>query len=163
MTALYELSSEYSFLRRDLIDEETGEVNESILDQLSTISESIEKKGINLVRVMKDMQAEQEAVEKERKRLQDRERIITKQIERLKEYLLSNMERCEIQKISCPQFVISVRKNPESVEILDESQIDSKYHRIKVEINKSDIKNDLKIGAMIPGARLVRTSSLSIK
>ncbi len=52
MSALYELSAEDRFLRDELVDQETGEVNESVLTQLATISESIDEKGINLVRVM---------------------------------------------------------------------------------------------------------------
>ncbi len=58
------------------------------------------------------MEAEQEAVKSERERLQARERAVNNQIKRLKEYLLSNMEGCQIQKISCPQFDISIRNNP---------------------------------------------------
>jgi hypothetical protein len=163
MTALYELAQEYRFLRTDLVDTETGEVNENTLTQLSSISESIEKKGISLVCVIKDMEYEFEAIKKERERMQSREKSIINQIDRLKEYLKSNMEACEIYKISCPMFDISIRKNPDSVEILDESNIKSEYKRMKIDINKSLIKEHLKQGIDVQGAILTRTSSLVIR
>lgn len=163
MTSLYELAEEYQFLTHELVDEETGEVNETSLARINEIKDSAENKCINVVRVLKDLEAQQEAVEKERKRLQNRERVVNNQIKRLKEYLMYNMQACEISKVSCSQFVISVRQNPESVDIFDESQIFPKYHRIAVEYDKTKIKDDLRKGVDVPGARLIRSQSLMIR
>lgn len=163
MTRLYELSKEYQFLRHELVDEETGEVNETSLMRLTDVKDNAENKCINVVRVLKDMEAEQEAVEKEYKRLYARKKSIDNQMQRLKDYLLTNMEMCEIRKISCPQFSISIRKNPDSVEIYNENEISKLYHRIKVDYDNSKIKEDLKNGIAVPGARLTNTNSVIIR
>lgn len=163
MTSLYEIAKEYLFLKTDLFDEETGEVNETSLVRLSQVNDDAENKCINIVRFMKDMEAEHDAVSFERKRLQAREKSIESQIGRLKAYLINNMEKCEIQKISCPQFVISLRKNPESVEIYDDKAISSRYHKISVDFNKSLMSQDLKAGLEVPGAKLVQRMSVSIR
>jgi hypothetical protein len=46
---------------------------------------------------------------------------------------------------------------------LDESNIKSEYKRMKIDINKSLIKEHLKQGIDVQGAILTRTSSLVIR
>lgn len=157
---LYELSTQYQFLQKELVNDETGEVNENVFAQLNEISASIEEKGVNIVRFIKNLEADCDAIERERKRLQAREKSLNVQIQRLKDYLLFNMQNCEINKISCPEFSISLRQNPESVDVYDEKQVPSRYHRVTVECNKVKIKEDLKIGIEVPGARLTQTTSV---
>ena len=160
---LYEIADQYQFLLQDLYDEETGEINEKAMDRLQALNDSIEEKCINITRLFKSIDAGREAIEKERKRMEDRERTLKNQVTRLKDYLLSNMERCEIRKIECPQFIIALQKNPESVEILDETQISEEYLNTKTTVNIKKIKEDLKLGVAIPGVRLVQKQSLRIR
>lgn len=160
---LYDLAEQYNFLNDNLFDTETGVVNETALETLNEIKDSIENKCIAITKLFKSMEAEREAIEKEKKAMAARESSLKNQISRLKEYLLINMERCEIKKISCPQFSISLQKNPQSVKIDDEKLIPSDYNKVIVEKDISKIKQDLQNGVIIPGARLVQKNSIRIR
>lgn len=160
---LYEITDHYKFLLNELYDEETGEVNDLVLDKLNEVTDSLETKCINVTRVFKAIDAERSAIERERKSMQAREKALENQVDRLKQYLLSNMELCEISEIKCPQFVIKVQKNPPKVDIYDEALIDDEYKKIKVDFDVSKIKAGLQNGGVIPGARLIQGNSLRIR
>ncbi len=160
---LYDLADQYNFLNDNLFDPETGVVDETALETLNEIKDSIENKCINITKLFKSIEAEREAIEKEKKAMAARESSLKSQVARLKDYLLTNMERCEIKKISCPQFSISLQKNPKSVQIDDEKLIPSDYNKITVEKDISKIKEHLQNGVIIPGARLVQRNSIRIR
>ena len=76
------------------------------------------------------------------------------------------MQRLEIQKLESELGTLSIAKNPASVEILDESLVPNDYKKEKVTItvDKTAIKNDLKLGKNIQGVRLVEDkTTLKIK
>lgn len=160
---LYEIADQYQFLLNDLYDHETGVIDETALAKLNELGDSLETKCINLTRVFKQIDAEREAIEKERKAMTAREQALKNQVMRLKDYLLSNMERCEIKKIECPQFVISLQKNPPSVKIDDESLIPDEYNKVTIEKDVSKMRDEMMNGVIIPGARLVQKNSIRIR
>lgn len=160
---LYEIADQYQYLLNDLYDYETGVVNEMALARLNELTDTMEDKAINITRLFKELEASAEAIEKERQAMQKREKAIKNQVESLKDYLRSNMERCEIKKIECPQFVISLQNNPCSVEILNEESIPQEYTKVKTELDIAKIKDELKNGVVIPGARLVQRQSIRIR
>ncbi len=160
---LYEIADEYKFLLDNLVNEETGEINEAVMNRLNELDKPLQDKCINTVRAMKGLEAEYKAIEAERKAMQARERVLKAQIDWIKEYLLTNMEKSEIKEISCPQFIVKLRKNPCSVDIYNEEAILSKYQKISITYDKSAIAEDLKAGIEVPGAKLIRTNSISIK
>lgn len=160
---LYEIADQYQFLLSDLYNPETGEIDEKTMNRLQELTDSMDDKCINITRLFKSIEAEMEAVSNERKRMAAREKTLKNQVDRLKEYLLTNMERCEIKKIECPQFVISLQKNPPSVEPYDKSLIPDKYKKITIDWDIAKIKEDLSEGVAIPGARLVQKHSIRIR
>lgn len=160
---LYEMADEYKFLQDSLFDSDTGEINEAAMSRLNELDKPIQDKCINTVRAMKSLEAEYKAIESERKAMQAREKALKDQVEWIKGYLLHNMEKSEIKEISCPQFVIKLRKNPESVDIIDEKLIPEEYIYSEPKISKIAIKIALDGGFEVPGARLVQKNSLSIK
>lgn len=160
---LYEIADQYRFLLSDMYDEETGEINENTIARLQELGDSMETKCINITRIFKQIDAEREAIEKERKAMSAREKALKNQVDRLKDYLSFNMEKCAITKIECPQFIISLQKNPPSVEILDENKIPQSYNRVTITHDLQKIKEDIKNGVDVPGARLVQKNSLRIR
>jgi hypothetical protein len=159
---LYDLANEYRYLLNDLTDE-TGAVTPAALERLDELKDPIETKCINVVKVFKSLEAERIAIEAERKAMQAREKALAKQIESMKDYLLTNMEKCEISEIKCPKFVIKLRKNPPSTVIVDEFLIPSDYNKIKIELDKEKIRSDLLNGVIIPGAKLESKNRIEIK
>lgn len=160
---LYEIADQYQYLLNDLYDYETGVVNETALARLNELTDTMEDKAINITRLFKELEASAEAIEKERQAMQKREKALKNQVESLKEYLRSNMERCEIKKIECPQFVISLQKNPVKLEIFNAELIPAEYEVVTHSLDEAKIKDELKNGVVIPGARLVQRQSIRIR
>lgn len=161
---LYQISDEYKFLLDDLYNHDTGEIDENVMARLNNLADSAQDKCINITKVFKEFEKEYKAVEEERKRMAKREKAFKNQIDRLKNYLKTNMEACDITKIECPQFVISLQKNPPSVEPYDKSVIPDEYKKITVEYDIQKMKYDMMTnGVVIPGARLVQGNSVRIR
>ena len=141
------------------IDEETGEIlNAEELDALELArDEKIEGVGLWI----KNLQAEAEAVKKEKDAMADRQRRLEKKAESLKNYLAWALKG---EKFSTPRIAMSWRKS-ESVLIPDEALLDDRFVNIQM-IKKPDkklIKDTLKAGLEVPGAELVTTQNLQIK
>jgi len=160
---LYEIADQYQFLLGSLYDSETGVIDEKVLAKLQALDDPLETKCINITRIFKQIDAERQAIEKERKAMAKREKSLKNQVDGLKNYLLSNMERCSVSEIKCPQFVIRLQKNPVKLDITDESLIPPQYEIMTISLDNEKIKDDLKNGVEIPGARLVQGSSIRIK
>ena len=141
------------------IDEETGEIlNAEELDALELArNEKIEGVGLWI----KNLQAEAEAVKKEKDAMADRQRRLEKKAESLKNYLAWALQG---EKFSTPRIAMSWRKS-ESVLIPDEAALDDRFVNIQM-IKKPDkklIKDTLKAGLEVPGAELVTKQNLQIK
>lgn len=141
------------------IDEETGEIlNAEELDALELArEEKIEGVGLWI----KNLQAEAEAVKKEKDAMADRQRRLEKKAESLKNYLAWALQG---EKFSTPRIAMSWRKS-ESVLIPDEALLDDRFVSIQM-IKKPDkklIKDTLKAGLEVPGAELVTKQNLQIK
>jgi len=160
---LYEISNEYQSLVNELYNEETGEINEIAFANLKNIKDTMQNKCINITKFFKEIEYRKEAIESERKKLEAREKTLKRQIEHLKSYLLDNMQKCDINKIECPQFIISLKQNPPSVNIVDELDIDDQYKKVEITLDKAKISSDLKSGKEVKGAELVRKYSIQIR
>ena len=160
---LYEISNKYLAILNNMYDEETGVVDETALKALNEIEDSFETKAITIGKVFKNLFSLASAIENERKAMQKRENMLKKKIENLKDYLKINMEKCSISKIESHFFNISLRQNPCSVNVIDESKIPKKYFKIKKEVDITKIKDDLKNCVVIKGAELINTKSVLIK
>ena len=141
------------------IDEETGEIlNAEALDALQLArDEKIEGVGLWI----KNLQAEAEAVKKEKDAMADRQRRLEKKAESLKNYLAYALQG---ERFSTPRIAISWRKS-ESVLIPDEALLDARFVNITM-IKKPDkklIKDTLKAGREVPGAELITKQNLQIK
>lgn len=160
---LYEIADQYQFLNRDLYDPETGVVNEDTLEVLNQLNDTMENKAINITKFFKDLEKEHDAIKRERENMAAREKALKNKIDSLKNYLHFNMEKCQIKKISCPQFVISLQNNPVSLEVIDRESIPAEYLITTVTVDTQRVKEHLKNGVAIPGARLIQKTSLRIK
>lgn len=141
------------------IDEETGEIlNAEALDALQLArEEKIEGVGLWI----KNLQAEAEAVKKEKDAMAERQRRLEKKAESLKDYLAYALQG---EKFSTPRIAMSWRKS-ESVLIPDEALLDDRFVNITM-VKKPDkklIKDTLKAGREVPGAELVTKQNLQIK
>lgn len=159
---LYEISNEYQSILNNMYDPETGEVNKESMSKLNEITESLDKKCVAVACYIENIKAECQAISDAKKRMSERESKFKRKLQNMKEYLLYNMEKSDIKKVSCSYFDISVHKNPDSVEIYDESIIPLDYDKVEIKKDIDKMRKDLRNGIEIPGARLIQRKSVQI-
>lgn len=160
MTALYEIADEYNHAL--LAMAEMDDLPEEVInDTLEAIEGSLKDKAIAVAGFFRNIETDIDAMKEAEKSIKERRLAKEKQVAWMKDYLLRNMERTGITSIECPQFKISLRNNPESVQIVDESLIPTQFLTEVVEI-KVD-KKAIKEAGGCPGVELVRNKSVQIK
>lgn len=153
---LYEITDAYLNIA-DM--EETEEVNKS----LDIIQDEFDKKAENIIKVIKNIEADAKALKDEADRLSDKRKRLEKKKEDLKEYLFYNMRATNTKKIKAGIFDINIQKNPPSIKILDENTIPDKYKIFTFKPDKKQLKEDLKNGVKITGVSLEQSESLRIR
>lgn len=148
--------------RRDMTD--------ALIDTLDSVDGELEDKLANCGSYIKQLTAEAGALDDEIKSLRYRSEAKKREIERMKQYIMSCMDAVGCTKVDEPLAKLSIRNNPESVAISDEREfirwaMENRSDLLKYdpEIKKSAIKAEIKSGKELPGCALVRTRSLTVK
>ena len=169
MQSLYDISKELQELYEQLasgegVDLETGEIKEEMQNAIALTENNLQSKGLDIGYVLMSFDNEIEVYENEIKRLNERVKQFKNTQTRLKNYLSNTMQQFGIESIKGKTLEIKFRKS-ESVEIDNELMLDKKYLTEKVETkpNKTAIKEAIKNGEKVEGARLVTNYNLQIK
>lgn len=162
MNSIYQLTTEAKELA-SLLSE--GEITPEIENALVINQAELQTKALNYAYVVKSFENDVESIESEIKRLQALKTSRNNAIERMKSAVLEAMEVYGIEKIESPTLNLSVRLNPESVDIVNEYQVPEIYRKEKVtvSIDKTAIKEAIKSVLEVPGAVLDRKKRLEIK
>lgn len=158
---LWEINEQIELLTSQLVDEETGEINEDIMEQLEQLDidkhEKIENCGI----VMKNLLAEVDAINEEIKTLKARASAKANHYDRLAEYVKRSLdgERFETSKV-----VFSYRKS-DKVDVVNVDIVPEEFLKFETSVTpmKSLIKKVLKSGGEVPGCVLVENTNLQLK
>lgn len=164
MTALFQLAEQHRALSDKLHDLDLDD--ETIADTLEGESGDLIEKGKNVAAVFRNLESDAKQIKEAEQQLAERRKAIEKRAESLKNYLKTNMEVAGISKIECPWFVVSIAQNPESVTVDDEESIPRDYFKeipVSYQLDKSLLKQAIKDGFTVPGARLTRGTSLRIR
>ena len=164
MTALFILAAEHRALSDKLHDLDLDD--QTILDTLEGESTEIVEKSKAVAAVFRNLESDAKQIKEAEQQLEERRKAYEKRAESLKNYLKTNMEVAGIQKIECPWFVITIAQNPEAVTVDDESAIPKDYFKeipATLQLDKTLVKQAIKDGFDVPGARLTRGTSLRIK
>lgn len=162
---LYEITGNFV----DLMDKvETGEITEDEYKQLGKeLGLELQNKSKSLIGFAKDLELFIESSKVEEKRLADTRKSAEKKLESFKEYVKLNMERLGLKEVKTEIGTLSIRKNPVSVEIIDEDKIPSEYKTIvqTIKTDKKAIADNFKAtGEIIDGVQIISDkTSLSIK
>lgn len=139
----------------------------TIVDTLEGESTALTQKIEDYGHVIRNMEAFASAIKLEEVRIVDRRKAIEKRVENVKEWLLKNMVACDINKIECPAFTISLHDNPGKVSITDEKLIPDEYLKVPdlppPSPDKASILRDLKAGKEVSGCFLEKGKRISIK
>jgi hypothetical protein len=160
---LYELSEDY-LAALDALAEIEDLPPEVIADTLEGLAGAWEDKALNVARYVRNLEAEADAIEEAKKRMEARAKSAANQAARLKSYLKAELERTGL-KPKAPDLALRLQNNPPSVTIDDTALIPVDYRRTETveTILKAEIGAALKAGQAIPGARLVRSQRLVIQ
>ena len=158
---LYELTQNYMNLQA-LLEDET--ISQDIIEAaMKEVGDDIEEKAQNYAVIMKNLEAEAAALEKEEKRLAARKSSLKNRNKILKDYLENSMKSIGKTKFKTNLFSFNIGKNPSSVNIDDENLIPDQYIVYTKSLAKRAMLDDIKKGVIIPGVSLKQTESLKIK
>lgn len=158
---LYDLTGGYLDVYEQIAN---GEDSQVYKDTLDSINDSIEDKADQYAKIIKMLEADNEAITKEIKRLQARKKSNTNGIENMKANLKFSMEQTGKLAFRTPTNSFGIQNNPPKVEITDEQRIPKKYFIEQApQLNKQILKQDMQDGQEIDGVQFVQTKSLRIR
>lgn len=158
---LYEITQEAQYLAVLL---ETEELTAELEEALIINQDQLQAKAVNYAKVIANYQAESDAIDQEIKRLKAMKESRDKKVEWLKESVKKAMLVSGIEKVESPIFKLSVRRS-EAVEVDVVEALPSAFQNVKnvVTADKVAIKEAIKRGENVTGARLVENFNLQIK
>jgi hypothetical protein len=163
--SLYNLAAEYRAAADKLADLELDP--QTVSDTLEGMAGELEAKGVAVVMAARSMEALAASIKQAEQEMADRRKRLEKRAEWLREYVRGAMEHTGLKRIECPHFVISLRANPEAVDVFDAAQVPAAFMKTPepppAAPDKTAIKQALKDGVDVPGARLVRGQRLEVR
>lgn len=153
MATLYEINEQIA----GLVDPETGEIAD--FEAFEKLNLNLDTKIKNIALWIVNLRSDAEQLEEQEKKFRDRKTAAKNKAESLKNLLDGFLSG---EKRSFPEVVISYRKS-EQVTVDDDAKLDDRFLRIKTEIDKTALKDALKHGESIEGARLEVKNNIQIK
>lgn len=169
MTALYTLTNSYLALAEKLADGDFDAQTIADTIEASGITDELGVKAAGIEFVARGAEAHNLAIDAEIARLQALKAHRSKVAAGLRSYLLDNMQRAGIERIDCPLFTVSIKKNPPAVDIYDILSLPKQFMvtpEPKPPVaapDKAAIKKAINAGEDVPGAKLVQGVRLDVK
>jgi phage host-nuclease inhibitor protein Gam len=166
---LYEITRDLVLLKDiDVLEPTNGEPEENRLEQLRQALDNLNMKFAdkvtNIVKFVKNLEAQRDAVAVEAKRLSDRKKAIDNRIDWLKNYVKTAMQATQSEKIKYALFTIYVGQSQPSVEVLNIDEVDEQFIKIKKEVDKTKTLEQVKSTGVIPsGVNIVQGTHLVIR
>ena len=143
---------------------ETEELTPELESALVINQEQLQAKAGNYAKVIANIQSDADAIETEIKRLKAMKESKERAITRLKDAVRDAMIVSAIDKIESPLFKLALRRS-EAVEVDMVEALPNAYQNVKnvVTADKVAIKEAIKRGENVYGARLIENFNLQIK
>lgn len=148
---------EINYAIENAFDPETGEL---LTDEIAALEMERDTKIRNIACYIKNLRSDAEALKAEKMKMAERQRAAENKAASLEQYLRSALY--EGEKIKTAEFAISWRKSS-TVEIDNVDELPDELCRISREPNKTMIKDALRFGDEVPGARMVDKLNMTIK
>lgn len=157
---LYEFDSAIEDAFTKAIDHETGEIiDEDMAERFEQLQIDRDKKIEGIACMIKEFNADAIALKAEKDTLAARQRTAENRAASLKRYLEGYLGG---EKFESARAAISYRKSV-AVNVMDINSIPQEYLTIKVDANKTAIKNAIKNGDVVAGAELIENRNMVIK
>lgn len=166
---LYELTSDFRQLYEASDDFEDDP--DAWFDTLEGIEGEIDEKVLNIGKMIQAFRVEVDGMKKAEESMRTRRKARENAIERMKEYIMYNLDVVGKKRVDDLEIGVSVRATPASVRIDDEDAFiawaqDNRDDLLKYAaptINKTAVKQELTEGKEIAGAHLEQGRTVIIK
>lgn len=165
MPKLYEIANQFKAL--ELLAETEDLPPELIRDTLEGLQGDMQIKATSVAKFILGLEAEAQMMAEAAEAIRQRGERRKKRAESIRAYVLFQLQNAGISKVECPEFTMSVRKNPEAVQIMDVLQVPPEY-MVQPEPppprpDKTAIKAALKEGKDVFGCWLTQSERLEIR
>lgn len=157
MSTLYELTGQYLEIYNLDMDDETKQDTLDSIDWSDNYSEKVE----NTIKVIRNLEGDNEAIDAEIKRLQNLKKSNTSKAQKLKTSIENSMKAIGKDKIGTTLFKVSIRRS-KSVNV-DMVLLPDEFKKVEYKADKRQIMALLKSGQEIAGAELVESENLNIR
>ncbi len=162
MSNLYKLTNDYETVLNMLYDEDADE--EMILDTLEAIEGEIEDKANNYAKIIKELEAKQNARKEEAKRLTESAKVFENRVKALKSNLFNSMKATGKTKFATDLFSFNIAKNGGKQTLTIDGDVPEEYTKTITENDTDKIRQALEKGEKLTFAHLEpRGESLRIK
>lgn len=162
MSNLYQLTNNYEIVLNMLYDEDADE--EMILDTLEAIEGEIEDKADNYAKIIKELEAKQNARKEEAKRLTESAKVFENRVKALKSNLFNSMKATGKTKFATDLFSFNIAKNSGKQTLTIDGEVPEEYTKTITENDTDKIRQALEKGEKLTFAHFEpRGESLRIK
>lgn len=162
MSNLYQLTNNYETVLNMLYDEDADE--EMILDTLEAIEGEIEDKADNYAKIIKELEAKQNARKEEAKRLTESAKVFENRVKALKSNLFNSMKATGKTKFTTDLFIFNIAKNGGKQTLTIDGEVPEEYTKTITENDTDKIRQALEKGEKLTFAHFEpRGESLRIK
>lgn len=162
MSNLYQLTNDYETVLNMLYDENVDE--QMILDTLEAIEGEIEDKADNYAKIIKELEAKQNARKEEAKRLTESAKVFENRVKALKSNLFNSMKATGKTKFATDLFSFNIAKNGGKQTLTIDGEVPEEYTKTITENDTDKIRQALEKGEKLTFAHFEpRGESLRIK
>ena len=165
MTALYNIAAEYRAAAEKLAELDLDA--QTIADTLEGLSGDLETKAQNVAFFVRNLEATAAAIKQAEADMAARRKAMENRADSLRRYIFDSMTVAGIEKIECPHFRLAIKNNPAAVDVFEPGLVPASFMRTPEPPppapDKTAIKEALKAGQDVPGARLTSGQRLEIK
>ena len=166
LPALYQIADIYLQDLEKLSDLDLPE--EVVRDTIEGLQGDMQEKCTNVAAFIRNTESLADQIKQAEQAMSARRKALENRADRIRKYLLDNMQRTGISKIESPWFKIALAKNPPSVVVDDEDTLKFAHPEfVKVvtteSLDKTAIKEAIKAGQIVEGAHLVQAERVTIK
>ena len=166
MSKLYEITGDLLTLQEMLEEDAT---DEALADTLEAVQGEYEIKLENYCKVIKNLEADVDALKNEADRLTAKKKLLENNIDRIKKAMFDSMKATKIDKVKGTLFTVAIQRNGGKIPVnvapdVDTSKLPDQLVIISEKPNLDAIRELLEAGKSVEGFTLgERGESLRIK
>lgn len=145
---------------------EQEEITPELKEQLEKeLTELLQQKSQNIIGYTKNIELTIEAMKTEEKRISEQRKALENKLDNFKQYVKECMEQNGIKKIETGLGIISIAKNPISIEIENEEEVPDEFKTVitTTKIDKTKIKDNFKETGEIPDGVRINTENTRLQ